>query len=31
LVWWNDIHRENRKRINLTGIIKFYSINWTEK
>jgi len=27
---WNDIHREDRKRINLTEIIKMYSINWTE-
>jgi hypothetical protein len=27
---WNEIHREDRKRINLTAIIKIYSINWTE-
>jgi hypothetical protein len=25
-----EIHREDRKRINLTAIIKNYSINWTE-
>jgi hypothetical protein len=30
---WNDIHREDRKRINLTEIIKIYSIksNQTDK
>jgi hypothetical protein len=27
---WNEIHREDRKRINLAAIIKMYSINWTE-
>ena len=30
LGYWNEIHREDRKRINLTAIIKIYSINWTE-
>jgi hypothetical protein len=30
LGYWNDVHREDRKRINLTAIIKIYSIHWTE-